>query len=89
MSDATPTAGAGAPHDNAPGHDGPGAPVCSEAERLPFRLPHWAQNARRAGRCLACVGLAAADTDPGASMSAARAYGYWHATATDDYRLGL
>lgn len=89
MSNATFPAGAGAPPVNAPGHDGPGAPVCSEAERLPFRMPHWAQNARRAGRCLACVWLAAADNDAEASTSAARAYGYWHATATDDYRLGL
>lgn len=89
MSDATLKAGAGAPHDNAPGHDGPGAPVCSEAERLPFRVPDWAQNARMAGRYLARVSMYAERANPAGAMWEARCYAAWHADALDYYRWKL
>ena len=75
MSDATLKAGAGAPHDNAPGHDGFGAPVCSEAEG--FAWPVWAIAALYAGAELA------RSTD---ARSSAETRAYWRKVYQDTDR---
>lgn len=85
MSDATFPAGAGAPHDASPGHDVPGAPVCSEAERLPFARPVWMTYARHAGWCLARADREAECGEPFRVW--VLRYGRFHRAALDHYQV--
>ena len=82
MSNATFPAGAGAPPVNAPGHDGSGAPVCSEAEG--FSLPVWAEYARRAG-----IMLAHKDGPMWGPEIATLHYRKWHDLAVREYADSL
>ena len=83
MSNATFPAGAGAPPVNPPGHDVPGAPVCSEAERW----PEWMLEAWDAGRMLARVYKSAAEADAAEAAAWANHYAKADAAARELYRV--